>query len=38
MSVLAVILGIWVALSIVTAWLLSRWFRWQRGDFDKPHG
>jgi hypothetical protein len=33
---LLVVLGVWTAASISTAWLLGRWFRWLRGDFDPP--
>ena len=26
--------GVWLLLSVLTGWALSRWFRFLRGDFD----
>jgi len=26
--------AVWVGLSLLIAWLVGRWFRWLRGDFD----
>lgn len=26
----------WIVASIVLSWLVGRWFRWLRGDFDPP--